>query len=287
MIALEQLSPIGIGTYQIDRVERACALRGLRCALEHGENFLSTGTSYGPDVMETVSCLMRSIERERIFLCVYIEPSVQSGEEVRAAVEAYLRRFGTDYVDCCQIHNPYETALSLDTVYEELARLREEGKIRFLGASNLAPSALEPLAQQWDLRLFEGLYNFECRNYELEGVTAACRNRGIRFVCYQPLRRNRTAQKNYPLLTELAQQYGCTQNQVILNWLIRWKGLQVIVKALSLDNIAANLAALDLQLEAEDYRRLDAFRCPECDGIAVDWNRSGVGIPIHLLANQF
>ena len=70
MIALEQLSPIGIGTYQIDRVERACALRGLRCALEHGENFLSTGTSYGPDVMETVSCLMRSIERERIFLCV-------------------------------------------------------------------------------------------------------------------------------------------------------------------------------------------------------------------------
>lgn len=85
----------------------------------------------------------------------------------------------------------------------------------------------------------------------------------------------------------MAQRYGCTQNQVILNWLIRWKGLQVIVKALSLDNIAANLAALDLQLEAEDYRRLDAFRCPEFDGIAVDWNRSGVGIPIHLLANQF
>ncbi|WP_295582468.1 aldo/keto reductase [uncultured Oscillibacter sp.] len=286
MTELKDLCPIGIGTYRTDRADRPAALAGLRYAVDRGQNMLSTGFSYGAGaVVELVGELLAQVPREALFLCVYVEPDIRRAADVDRQLEGYLRAFGTDYVDCLQIHSPYETPVPLEAVYERIFARRDRGEVRYVGAGNLSPAAWGALAGQ--VALFEGLYNFECRQYEAAGVLADCRRRGVRFVCYQPLRRNRTAGQNYPLLRALAEKYGCSQNQVILNWLVRWKGLQTIVKALTPTNIDENLAALDLRLEAADCRRMDAFRCPACEALPVDWDHSGTGVPIHLLANQF
>ena len=103
---------------------------------------------------------------------------------------------------------------------------------------------------------------------------------------YLTLRRNRTAARNYPLLVELAEKYGRSQNQIVLNWILRHRQMQTIVKSLSPANISANLAALDFMLEEEDYARMDTFRCTESERIQINWG-GGNGVPIDQLANQF
>ncbi|MDD3347848.1 aldo/keto reductase [Oscillibacter sp.] len=288
MVKLDEIFPVGIGTYRLEQSDKATALSGLHYSIERGQNFLSTGFSYADGaVVELLSAFFPTIDREKLFLCTYVEPNVHTAGAVEGQLNAYLKQLHTDYVDCYQVHNPFETDLPLETMYEEIFRLKREGKVRYVGASNVSPKDWKRLTEQGTLDFFEGIYNFECRNYETNGVMADCRERNIRFVCYQPLRRNRTAQKQYPLLLELAKKYGCTQNQVILNWLAHQKRLQTIVKSLTPANIDANLAALDFKMEAADDCRMDAFCCPECEQIPVDWDHSGVGVPIHLLANQF
>lgn len=287
MVALNEIFPLGIGTFRIDQSDPAAIRAGLERSLERGQNFLSTGFSYGNGaVVECLKDFFPHIDREKLFLCAYVEPDVRAAADVAPQLEAYLKALGTDYVDCYQVHNPFLTTVPLEAVYEEIRRLREAGKVRYIGLSNASPEALRALNGPGDITFFEGLYNFECRTYENNGLLDTCRETGMRFVCYQPLRRNRTAAKNYPLLAELAEKYGRGQNQILLNWILRHRKLQAIVKSLSPANIDANLAALDFTLEAEDYARMDAFRCEACEAIPINWG-GGTGVSIDQLANQF
>ena len=60
-------------------------------------------------------------------------PQDWSPAHVRAALEASLARLGTDYVDLYQLHNPRMDAIERDDLFEELERLRDEGKLRHYG----------------------------------------------------------------------------------------------------------------------------------------------------------
>lgn len=105
-------------------------------------------------------------------------------------------------------------------------------------------------------------------------------------MCYQPLRRNRTAKRNYPLLVELANKYDKTQNQIILNWIINEKKMIALVKSTNINRINENKQALNFKMDIEDYERLNNFRNEEFDNVKVDWDDNG-GISIDQLANQF
>lgn len=288
MLELTQTFPLGVGTYRIDETDKAAVLKGLHHSVERGQNYFSTGFSYGDGaVVDRLGEFFPTLDRDSFFLSAYVEPDVRTPEDIRKQAENYLRIFKTDYVDCLQVHLPLDTVVPLDGIYEQLQQLQQEGKVRYMGASNLSPDELSHLSQKVPLLLFEGLYNLECKHYEHLGVLDRCRQENIEFVCYQPLRRNRTAARNYPLLVELAQKYGYTQNQIILNWIIKEKKIRAIVKSVTPENIDTNLDALSFSMEQEDYARLNAFRCPEGEGIKVDWLGNGDGIKINFLANQF
>jgi len=287
MIALNEIFPLGIGTFRIDESDPAVVRRGLAHSLERGQNFLSTGFSYGKGAaVESLADFFPQIDREKVFLCTYVESDIRSAADVEAQLDAYLKVLGTDYVDCYQVHHPISLPLPLEEVYGEIRRLKEAGKVRYIGLSNASPEALQALNGEGDITFFEGLYNFECRTYQNNGLLDTCGQEGVRFVCYQPLRRNRTAANNYPLLVELAEKYGRSQNQIILNWILCHRKLQAIVKSLSPANIDANLAALEFSMEPEDHARMDAFRCPACEAIPINWG-GGSGVSIDQLANQF
>lgn len=113
-----------------------------------------------------------------------------------------------------------------------------------------------------------------------------CNKNDIKFLCYQPLRRNRTAKRNYQLLVELANKYNKTQNQIILNWITNEKKMVALVKSTNITRIDENKQALDFKMNIEDYQRLNNFRSEEFDNIKVDWEDNG-GISIDQLANQF
>ena len=99
--------------------------------------------------------------------------------------------------------------------------------------------------------------------------------------------RNRTAKRNYPLLLELSKKYNKTQNQIILNWIIKEKGIKAIIKCTNIERIDENLEALKFEMEKTDYEKLNNFRNKEFDNVKIDWYYTGEGVTIDQLANQF
>ena len=138
----------------------------------------------------------------------------------------------------------------------------------------------------FNLYSFEGVYNLECKYYENIGLIDFCQKNNIEFVCYQALRRNNIAKMNYPFLIEMAKKYNKTQNQILLNWLIKGKNLNTIIKTNTIENIDSNLEALDFSLEKEDIKILNDFQDERFNKIEIDWKNQG-GVTIDKLASQF
>jgi diketogulonate reductase-like aldo/keto reductase len=176
--------------------------------------------------------------------------------------------------------------LPLLQAYQAMKKLQQSEKPHYLGISNCTLQQLKNLNEEVGIDIFDSVYNLECKIYEDVKVLDYCKTNNITFVCYQPLRRNRTAQRNYPLLIELAKKYQKTQNQIILNRIIKEKEIFPIVKTTNKDRIQENIQAMNFTLEKADYQRLNEFRSPEFDNIEIDWNFQG-GITIDKLANQF
>ena len=161
------------------------------------------------------------------------------------------------------------------------------GKSRYISASNLNIEQLKMVIEELNIKLFsfEGLYNIECKQNEDVGIIEYCKNHNIIFLNYQPFRRNRTENRNYPILVELAKKYNKTQNQILLNYYVVEKGLLPISKANKMEHINLNLEALSFKMEDVDYEKLNQFRSEEFDQLNVDWQDNG-GIPIYKFANQ-
>jgi aryl-alcohol dehydrogenase-like predicted oxidoreductase len=139
-------------------------------ALELGITFFDTGDAYGQGANEEiVGRALRHADRDAIQISTkfgYVldsdrqqhsegeRPSDWSPEHARAALEASLRRLGTDRVDLYQLHNPRMDAIGRDDLFAELEALREEGKLRHYGV------ALGPAIGWRD----EGLRAFETRD---------------------------------------------------------------------------------------------------------------------------
>jgi aryl-alcohol dehydrogenase-like predicted oxidoreductase len=151
-----QCSAIGFGTWALGsdwwgEHEDPDAL--IARALELGVTFFDTADTYGQGVNEEIvgRALARAgapregiqiatkfgyaIERERGSHGESERPQDFSGAHARHALEASLRRLGTDYVDLYQLHNPRMEAIQRDELFAELEALRGEGKIRHYGVA--------------------------------------------------------------------------------------------------------------------------------------------------------
>lgn len=162
----------------------------------------------------------------------------------------------------------------------------KKGKVRYISANNTSLEELKNIQKYFKLFSFEGVYNLECKYYENIGVIDFCKENNIKFICYQALRRNNIAKMNYPFLIELASKYNKTQNQILLNWIIKEKELNTIIKTNTIQNIDTNLKALDFKLEKEDIEKLNRFQDDRFNNIEIDWKNQG-GITIDKLASQF
>ena len=185
-----------------------------------------------------------------------------------------------------QIHGSFVSEIPLVEVYKEIKRLVDIGKVRYIGISNVNLEQLKEISSLVRIDFFEGVYNLECKLYEDIGVLNYCKENDIKFICYQPLRRNRTARRNYPLLVELALKYNKTQNQIILNWIINRKNIMPLIKSTNIERIDENNESINFKMSDDDYNKLDDFRNTEFDNVKIDWDCNG-GVTIDQLANQF
>ncbi len=297
----KDIFPIAIGTYglgasrseswednKVELVIDEKEMQSIIYSYEKGQNYIDTSYIYaGGQTMEFISEFIKRVDRNKLFIAVKIENFIEKVEDIEEQLDKYLKILGINYADSILLHTPKASKIPLEDSYNELKKLTKIGKSKYISASNLNIEQLKIIVEglNIDLFSFEGLYNLECKQNEDVGVLDYCKKHNILFLNYQPFRRNRTANHNYPLLVELANKYNKTQNQILLNYYVYEKKLIPITKANRIEHIDLNLEALNFKMEQIDYDKLNMFRCKEFDELEVDWQDNG-GISIYKFANQ-
>ncbi|WP_310393860.1 aldo/keto reductase [Hymenobacter sp.] len=264
-------------------------------AQELGVTMLDTADIYGPFHNEEL--VGRAIAGRRAQFTVATKFGFEIGadgnltwayngrpEYVRKSVEGSLRRLGTDYIDLYYLHR-----LDPNTPIEEtvgaMSRLVDEGKVRYLGLSEVPAEVLRRAHQTHPVTALETEYSLFDRGVEESGVLRATRELGIGFVGYSPLGRGflsgqiktpddfeetdsrrlfpryqgENFYKNLALveqLTALAASKGVTPAQLALAWVLA-QGVVAIPGTKRRANLEANVAAASLVLSPAELAELE------------------------------
>ena len=166
-------------------------------ALDEGVDFLDTADMYGPFINEQLVGKAIADRRERVFLATKFG-NVRGKDGaflgvrgdpayVRLSCEASLKRLGVETIDLYYQHRVDPTVAIEDTV-GEMARLKDEGKIRYLGLSEAAPATIRKAHAIHPITALQTEYSLWSRDAEDE-VLPTVRELGIGYVAYSPLGR--------------------------------------------------------------------------------------------------
>jgi len=123
----------------------------LEYAIERGINYVDTARQYYD--MEKVIGQIFPQKRDKVFVTTKLEPELVTADvseaDLMAGLEESLERLNTDYVDCCLIHSVGDpnlgdiTRIQNENIYKVFEKAREQGKIRYWGASSHGPKMVE------------------------------------------------------------------------------------------------------------------------------------------------
>ena len=242
------------------------ALATLRRAIDLEVNLIDTADSYGPAVSE-----------ELIAKALYPYPSdlviaTKGGWErpgpaqwthnagpkhLAGALEGSLKRLRLDRIDVYQLHAP-DNAVSWEASVEALAKLREQGKIRHIGLSNVTREHIERARRIVPIVSVQNRYSFADR--ESDFIVDYCEHHSIAFLPWAPLGQ---AQEAHDALKKVAQDLEASPLQVALAWLLeRSKVILPIPGTSSVKHLEENLAAASLELPRAAYEKLSAVSLP-------------------------
>jgi aryl-alcohol dehydrogenase (NADP+) len=273
----------------------------IKRALELGINFFDTADMYSLGVSEEI--VGRAIKdfaaRDQAIIATKVYNPMGSGPNDRGlsrkhimdAIDASLRRLGTDYVDLYQIHRwDYETPI--EETLEALHDVVKAGKARYIGASSMYAWQFAKalyLADRHGWTRFVSMqnhYNLVYREEERE-MLPLCRAEGIGAIPWSPLARgflsgNRRRQdrgettraktddfahklyyedtdfKIVDRVVELASQRGVAPAQIALAWLLHQPGITApIIGASKMEHLEQAVAALDIKLDDRDRTFLE------------------------------
>ena len=299
MINKQQLSKIGIGTWGVGgfmepdpKNDDEKQIDAIVYSLNKGINYVGTVYMYAKG--KAVDLLSKAVKkskiaREKIFITFSVYKSdAKTIQEVEERLDSFLKTFDMGYVDSLQFTMGLVDDIGLELVKKFVDRLIEQGKTRYTSLANSNLDYLKKYHLAFGKKLFahEGCFNFEVRENEILGITDYAQQNGILNVVYQPLRRNRTAARNWSLLVELAKKYGRTQNQILLNWVVS-KGFFPLVKSSTKEHIDENLASFSFQIDDDDLKKLNEFKIPNYQSPKIDWFGTGEGVAIHQIPNIF
>jgi aryl-alcohol dehydrogenase-like predicted oxidoreductase len=266
------------------------SLATLDRALELGINFLDTSDAYGPHTNEELIGGWLKGRRNQVFLATKFgivrdpdNPQLRgldgSPEYVRKSVEGSLRRLGTETIDLYYQHR-VDPKTPIEETVGAMARLVEEGKVRFLGLSEASPATLERAYSVHPITALQTEYSLWTRDPEPE-VLPMCRKLGVAFVAYSPLGRGfltgafKTPEdfdaddtrrlhprfqgenfaRNLELVEkvkQLAAQAGVTASQLALAWVLaQGEDIVPIPGTKRRKYLEENAAAVDLSLAPE------------------------------------
>jgi aryl-alcohol dehydrogenase-like predicted oxidoreductase len=172
---------------------------------------------------------------------------------LREACEGSLRRLKLDRIDLYQLHRPDRRVPFEDSI-ETLVELREEGKIRHVGLSNVGVREISLALDMVPIASVQNRYNL--RDRSSEAVIEACERAGIAFIPWYPLATGKLARPGGPV-DEVAGRHGATPAQVALAWLLARSPVMLPIPGTSsVEHLEENVAAADLRLTDGDLAAL-------------------------------
>lgn len=197
-----KVSPICLGTMMFGgQTGEAESIRIMHAALDRGVNFFDTANMYNAGESEVVVGKAIADRRERVVLATKGRQKMGEGPNASGAsrvhlmraLDASLKRLGTDYVDVYYVHTPdYDTPI--EETLRALDNMVRSGRVHYIACSNFRTWRLmEALwtSDRLGLHRFacvQPLYNIVNRDAEVE-LLPACREHGIGVVSYSPLAR--------------------------------------------------------------------------------------------------
>jgi pyridoxine 4-dehydrogenase len=234
----------------------------LRRVIEFGINLIDTADAYGPEVNERqISSALHPYPDDLVIATKggHVRPGPGRWEtdgrpqHLREACEGSLRRLKLDTIDLYQFHRPDPSVAFEDSVWA-LAELRDEGKIRHVGLSNVGVRDIVMALDIVPIVSVQNRYNLTDRSSE--AVIETCEREGIAFIPWHPLATGRLARPGGPL-DEIARRHDATPAQVAIAWLLAKSPMMLpIPGTASVEHLEENVAAADLSLTDEEVATL-------------------------------
>jgi len=242
--------------------DRKTALAVLRRAVELGVNFIDTADSYGPDVSEElIAEALFPYPRDLVIATKggWNRPGPNqwthdaSPEHLRNAIEGSLKRLRLDRIEVYQLHAP-DPVVPFDMSVETLAELQKEGKIHFVGLSNVTREHIERARKIVPIVSVQNRYSFADREWDY--VVDHCERNGIAFIPWFPLGAGKVAGE---ILNRVAKAHQSTPLQVALAWLLQRSPIMLPIPGTSsVEHLEENIRAASLPLTQEEYQELGA-----------------------------
>lgn len=310
-----QISAVGLGCMVMagdyGPAAEAESIATMHRALEIGVNFLDTADIYGVGSNEELVGKALKGRRDTCILATKFGNVVNADGArglngkpgyVPQACDASLRRLDVEHIDLYYLHRPDSEVDIADTV-GAMARLVEQGKVRYLGLSEVSADSLHRAHAVHPIAALQSEYSLFTRDHE-QTTVPVCAELGITFVPYAPLGRalladvvtgrenlvegdkrvqfprfnegnlERNREKMAPL-REVADSAGCSVPQAALAWLLsRGDNIVPIPGTRRIRHLEANAAAADISISDADLERLNhAFAPGTAAGLRMNESR--------------
>ncbi|BBX38970.1 aldo/keto reductase [Mycobacterium simiae] len=243
--------------------DRDECVRVLRRAVELGVNFIDTADSYGPYISE-------EIIREALYpydgLVIATKAGfLRTGPDVwvemgypaylRQECEMSLRRLGVDTIDLFQLHR-IDPKWPLSEQLGELVKLKQEGKIRHIGLSEINVDELKQALQITEIVSVQNMYNLSVR--KAEPLVDFATEQGVGFIPWFPLAAGPLAAPDGPL-QRIADEHHASPSQLALAWLLKRSPVMLPIPGTSkVKHLEENVAAAEITLSDDEFETLAA-----------------------------
>lgn len=239
------------------------AIAVLRRAVELGVTLIDTADSYGPEVAERL--IAEALHPYPDDLVIATKGGlVRSGpdkwtpngrpEHLRTACDGSLKRLRLERIDLYQLHR-IDNKVPVDDQLGLLRDLQTEGKIRYIGLSEVTVDQIEYARRTLQIVSVQNRYNIQDRDYE--DVLRYCEREGIGFIPWFPLAVGKLAGKESPL-ERAAERLSAEPAQVALAWLLATSPVMLPIPGTSrVSHLEENVRAAELVLSREEMEAIE------------------------------